>query len=68
MVVKTESLEQARQVTELLPAVKAGMLKADALSWYAARKPQGLFATSTDAAKGSRPAVRKSCGAKCGPE
>jgi len=37
MVVKTESLEQARQVTELLPAVKAGMLKADALSWYAAR-------------------------------
>jgi uncharacterized protein YciI len=37
MVVKTESLEEARQMAESLPAVQAGMLKAEALSWYAAR-------------------------------
>jgi uncharacterized protein YciI len=37
MVVKTESLEEAQQMAESLPAVKAGTLKADALSWYAAR-------------------------------
>ena len=37
MVVKTESLKEAQQMAESLPAVKAGTLKADALSWYAAR-------------------------------
>ena len=36
-VVKTESIEEARAMTQLFPAVKAGMLKADVLSWYAAR-------------------------------
>jgi uncharacterized protein YciI len=36
-VVKTESIEEARALTQLFPAVKAGMLKADVLSWYAAR-------------------------------
>jgi uncharacterized protein YciI len=37
MVVKTESFEEAQQMVESFPAVKAGMLMADALSWYAAR-------------------------------
>jgi uncharacterized protein YciI len=37
MVVKTESLEEAQRMAESLPAVKAGLLKADVLSWYAAR-------------------------------
>jgi uncharacterized protein YciI len=37
MVVKTESLEEAQQIAESCPAVKAGTLKADTLSWYAAR-------------------------------
>jgi len=37
MVVKSESLEEAQQMAESLPAVKAGTLKADALSWYAAK-------------------------------
>lgn len=37
MVIKTESLEEARQAAQSLPAVKAGMLKAEVLSWYAAR-------------------------------
>lgn len=36
-VVKTESIEEARAMTQLFPAVKAGILKADVLSWYAAR-------------------------------
>lgn len=36
-VVKTESIEDARGMAQLFPAVKAGMLKADVLSWYAAR-------------------------------
>ena len=36
-VVKTESVEEALQMVQLFPAVKAGMLKADVLSWYAAR-------------------------------
>lgn len=37
MVIKTESIEEARQAALSLPAVKAGMLKAEVLSWYAAR-------------------------------
>lgn len=37
MVIKTESVEEARQAALSLPAVKAGMLKAEVLSWYAAR-------------------------------
>src|SRR5262245_13011221 len=37
IVLKTESIEEARQMGESLPAVKAGMLKVDALSWYAAK-------------------------------
>ncbi|HEX7312533.1 MAG TPA: YciI family protein [Pyrinomonadaceae bacterium] len=37
MVIKTESLEEARQATAALPAVKAGMLKPEVLSWFAAR-------------------------------
>ena len=36
-VVKTESVEEVRAMTQLFPAVKAGMLKADVLSWYTAR-------------------------------
>ena len=36
-VVKSESIEEAQALTQLFPAVKAGMLKADVLSWYAAR-------------------------------
>ena len=36
-VVKTESIEEARAMTQLFPAVKTGMLQADVLSWYAAR-------------------------------
>ncbi len=36
-VVKTESIEEARGMAQLFPAVKAGMLKADVVSWYAAR-------------------------------
>jgi uncharacterized protein YciI len=37
MVVKTESLGEAQQTAQSFPAVKAGVLKADVLSWYAAR-------------------------------
>ncbi len=37
LVIRTESLEEARQTAESLPAVKAGTLKAEVLSWYAAR-------------------------------
>lgn len=37
MVVKTESSEEARQAALSLPAVEAGMLKAEVLSWFAAR-------------------------------
>ena len=37
MVIKTESLEEAQRAAQSLPAVKAGMLKAEVLSWYAAR-------------------------------
>jgi uncharacterized protein YciI len=36
-VVKSESIEEARAMTQLFPAVKAGMLKADVLPWYAAK-------------------------------
>jgi uncharacterized protein YciI len=36
-VVKTESIEEARALAQSFPAVKAGMLKAEVLSWYAAR-------------------------------
>jgi uncharacterized protein YciI len=36
-VVKTESIEEARAMTQLFPAVKVGMLAADVLTWYAAR-------------------------------
>lgn len=37
MVFKTESLDEARQMAGALPSVRAGMLKADAQSWFAAR-------------------------------
>ena len=37
MVIKTESPEEARQAALSLPAVKAGMLKPEVLSWFAAR-------------------------------
>jgi uncharacterized protein YciI len=37
MVAKTESLEEARRMAASLPAVRAGKLKVDVLSWYAAR-------------------------------
>ena len=37
MVFKTESQEEARRMAGAFPAVKAGMLKPDVLSWYAAR-------------------------------
>jgi uncharacterized protein YciI len=36
-VVRTESIEEARTMTQFFPAVKARMLKAEVLSWYAAR-------------------------------
>jgi uncharacterized protein YciI len=37
MVIKTESPEEARQAALSLPAVKAGLLKPEVLSWFAAR-------------------------------
>lgn len=37
LVIKTESLDEARQLADSLPLVKEGALKADLLSWYAAR-------------------------------
>lgn len=37
MVVNTESMEEALQMVQLFPAVKAGMLRTDVLSWYAGR-------------------------------
>jgi uncharacterized protein YciI len=37
LVVKTESLAEAQQIAESLPAVTAGALMADTISWYAAR-------------------------------
>jgi uncharacterized protein len=37
MVIKTESAEEARQAALSLPAVKAGVLQAEVLSWFAAR-------------------------------
>lgn len=37
IVLKTESLEEARRSASAFPAVKAGMLKTEVLSWYAAR-------------------------------
>ena len=37
MVFRTESPDEARQMAQSLPAVRAGMLKADVQSWYAAR-------------------------------
>jgi len=50
-IVKTESIEEARAMTQLFPAVKAGMLRADVLSWYAARnlvKPAQAPLTQSD--------------------
>ncbi len=38
LVFKIDSFEEAQQLAQALPAVQAGMMKADALSWYAARK------------------------------
>jgi len=37
IVIKTESLEEGRQMAESFPAVKAGMLRIEVVSWYAAR-------------------------------
>lgn len=37
MVFRTESLDEARQMAHSLPAVSAGVLNADVISWYAAR-------------------------------
>jgi uncharacterized protein YciI len=37
LVFKTESLEEIEALTKSFPAVQAGMLKAEVLSWYAAR-------------------------------
>jgi len=37
VVVKTESIEEARQMAQLFPTVKAGMMSPEVLSWYAAR-------------------------------
>lgn len=37
MVIKTESSEEARQAVLSLPAVRAGMLKPEVLTWFAAR-------------------------------
>jgi uncharacterized protein YciI len=37
VVVKTESLGEAQQMAQSFPAVEAGMLKAEVVSWYAAR-------------------------------
>ncbi len=41
MVLKTESVDEAQQLAQSLPAVKGGMLKADVLSWYAAKNVIG---------------------------
>lgn len=51
MVIKTESPEEARQAALSLPAVKAGMLKAEVLTWFAARNyitPPQLPLTTTN--------------------
>jgi uncharacterized protein YciI len=51
LVVKNGSIEEARQIAQLFPAVKAGMLKAEVLSWYAARnliKPPSMPLTSSN--------------------
>ncbi|MGB7925262.1 MAG: YciI family protein [Pyrinomonadaceae bacterium] len=37
MVFRTESIDEARQMAQALPAVRAGMLTADTISWYTAR-------------------------------
>jgi uncharacterized protein YciI len=37
LVMKTESIEEAKQLAMSLPSVKEGMLKAEVLSWYGAR-------------------------------
>jgi uncharacterized protein YciI len=37
LVAKTEFIEEAKQMVQLFPAVKAAMMRADVLSWYAAR-------------------------------
>jgi uncharacterized protein YciI len=37
LVFKTESLEEVQELTKSFPAVKSGMLKAEVLSWFAAR-------------------------------
>ena len=50
-VVKTESIDEVRAMTQEFPAVKAGMLKADVLTWYAARnlvKPAQAPLTRSD--------------------
>jgi uncharacterized protein YciI len=50
-VVKTESIEEAQAMTQLFPAVKAGMLTANVLTWYAARnlvKPPQAPLTRSD--------------------
>jgi uncharacterized protein YciI len=50
-VVKTESLDEARAMIQLFPAVKAGMLRVEVLTWYAARnlvKPAQAPLTPSD--------------------
>jgi uncharacterized protein YciI len=37
LVIKTESIEEAQQLADSLPSVKEGKVKAEVLSWYAAR-------------------------------
>ena len=37
LVFKTESIDEARSLVNAFPGVKAGMLKTDVVSWYAAR-------------------------------
>jgi uncharacterized protein len=50
-VLKTESAEEARQLTQSLPDVVAGRLEAEVLTWYAAKNiitsPQKPLTTST---------------------
>jgi uncharacterized protein YciI len=41
LVIKSESIEETRQVAQSFPLVKAGMLKAEVLSWFAARNVIG---------------------------
>jgi len=37
VVIKTESIDEALRMAQLFPGVKSGILKADIVSWYAAR-------------------------------